>query len=69
MPAAQVGPIAPPASVLNRCYAEEIKALKHRLRNVPASVRASTLKTGARLFSQMRAINASQRASEGVVAL
>jgi Sigma-70, region 4 len=37
VPAAQVGPIAPPASVLNRCYAEEIQALKNRLRNVSAS--------------------------------
>ena len=69
VPAAQVGPIAPPASVLNRCYAEEIQALKNQLRNVSASLRASTLKVGARLFTQMRATSARQRATEGVVDL
>ncbi|MFZ0379430.1 MAG: hypothetical protein WCD11_16370 [Solirubrobacteraceae bacterium] len=69
VPAAQVGPIAPPASVLNRCYAEEIQALKNQLGNVSASLRASTLKVGATLFTQMRATSARQRDTEGVVDL
>lgn len=69
VPAAQVGPIAPPASVLNRCYSEEIQALKSRLRNASASVRASTLNVGARVFAQVRANGAVRRAAEGVVVL
>jgi hypothetical protein len=66
IPAARAGSAPPPAWVLDRCYAEEMHALRDRLRNVSASLRASTLGVGAKIFTQERASRASQRVHEGV---
>ena len=66
IPAARVGALAPPARVLNRCYSEEMRALRSQLVGVPASLRASTISFGAVLFGQTRTSRASDRIHEGV---
>ena len=64
-----IGSPPPPARVLSRCYAEEMRALRVSLSHVSQALRASTLKVGAQTFAQARASLAKRRPFEGVVEL
>jgi hypothetical protein len=66
IPAAQVGPFPPPAALMNRCYAEEMQALRNRLGNVSSSLRAATLSAGAKVFGQIRSSRLDHRVTQGV---
>jgi hypothetical protein len=57
----------PPAPrVLNRCYAEEMRALRGRLAHVTKSFRAATLAYGAKVYAETRSELAAQRPYQGV---
>lgn len=64
-----IGSTPPSAQVLNRCYAEEMQALRGRLTHVTKSFRAQTLKYGAQVYAQTRAYISHQRPQEGVTEL
>jgi hypothetical protein len=64
-----IGTPAPTEQVLNRCYAEEMQALRSRLAPATKSSRAATLAYGARVFADNRAAVARQRSFDGVVEL
>lgn len=64
-----IGAPAPTEEVLNRCYAEEMRALRSRLVHATKSSRAVTLAYGARVFADNRAAVARQRPFDGVVVL
>ena len=69
VPTARIGSPPPPASLLARCYSEQINALRSQLANVSASLRASTLSLGAKVFAQTRANRARDSVHEGVFEL
>ena len=64
-----IGSPPPPTRVLNRCYAEEMQALRNRLSHVPGAQRTSTLSVGATVFAEARASAEKQRPYDGVTEL
>jgi hypothetical protein len=69
IPAARVGMPHPPAATLERCYAEETRALRGELAHVPAPLRHATLRDGAQIFGQTRNNLAQEHVHEGVFEL
>ncbi|HTU84385.1 MAG TPA: hypothetical protein VMF57_02360 [Solirubrobacteraceae bacterium] len=64
-----IGSPPPPARVMSRCYAQEMRALRVSLAHVSPTLRAATLKVGAQTFARARASVAKRRPFEGVVEL
>ena len=54
VPVARIGPITPARTVIDRCYHEEMSALRAELPRIPARLRSATLLNGDAAFASYR---------------